>query len=39
MLKSFKQKENDTTWKERFIKKEYKALEMANAWVKTGFIL
>ena len=23
----------------RFIKKEYKALEIANAWVKTGFIL
>ena len=39
MLKSFKEKGDDTTWKLRCIKKEYTALEMANAWVKTGFIL
>ena len=39
MLKSFRQKENDTRWKPRSIEKEYRALEMVNAWVNTVFIL
>lgn len=39
MLKSFKQKENDTRWKPRCTKKEYRALEIVNVWVHIVFVL